>query len=155
MFYPVGCEFEKVAAFIHHSSDRAGQPFARQRCVHWQDSMDPVRTVGAGTLFVEGIQHASLPAGLRLLAEMDEARLSRQQTDGAMPVPPRIIASANEDLFSLVENGMLLEDLHWQLCALSLRVPGLAERSEDIPSIAQQMLDRAELMQGDSPSFGH
>ncbi len=150
LFGPAGSEFEKVAAHIHHASDRAAQPFVRQRCAHWQDSIDPLRTVGSGTLFVEGIQHASLPVQLRLIAEMDEAKLAVRQINGAVPVPPRIIASASEHLYSLVENGMLLEDLHWQLCALSMRIPSLSERAQDIPAIAQQMLDQADLLHGSS-----
>lgn len=150
LFGPAGSEFEKVAAYIHHTSDRAAQPFVRQRCAHWQDSIDPLRTAGSGTFFVEGIQHASLPVQLRLIAEMDEARLAVRQIDGAVPMPPRIIASSSEHLYSLVENGMLLEDLHWQLCALSLRIPSLSERAEDVPAIAQQMLDQSDLLRGAS-----
>jgi DNA-binding NtrC family response regulator len=153
LFGASGCEFEKIAAFIHHASDRSNHTFVRQRCFHWQDSVDPLRAVGTGTLFVEGIQHASLPVQLRLVSELDEAKLVGKLSDGVAPVPPRIIASANEDLYSLVENGLLLEDLHWQLCALSLRIPSLAERAEDIPAIAQQMLNRTELLHGASASY--
>lgn len=146
LFGPPGCEFEKVAAFIHHCSDRANQPLVRQRSISWQDIADPIRMVGSGTLFVEGIQHASLPAQLRLLTELDETRLACYQADGSVPIPPRIVVSTSEDLYGLVDGGLFLEDLHWQICGLTVEIPSLHERSEDTPAIAQQMLDQGEVL---------
>ena len=142
---PSGSEFEKIAAYLHYVGGRADQPFIRQRCMNWQDLADPLRLVGSGTLFVEGVQHASLPVQLRLLSELDEARWYCRQSDGAAPLPPRVIASTNEDLSQLVNAGLFLDDLYWQLCSLTLPVPSLRQRSADIPVIAQRMLDQLEV----------
>lgn len=142
---PAGSEFEKIAAYLHYLGGRADQPFIRQRCMNWQDLADPLRLVGSGTLFVEGVQHASLPVQLRLLSELDEARWYCRQSDGAAPLPPRVIASTTEDLSQLVNAGLFLDDLYWQLCSLSLPVPSLRQRAEDIPAIAQSMLDQLEV----------
>lgn len=142
---PAGSEFEKIAAYLHYLGGRADQPFIRQRCMNWQDLADPLRLVGSGTLFVEGVQHASLPVQLRLLSELDEARWYCRQSDGATPLPPRVIASTTEDLSQLVNAGLFLDDLYWQLCSLTLPVPSLRQRAEDIPAIAQSMLDQQEV----------
>jgi DNA-binding NtrC family response regulator len=143
---PAGSEFEKIAAYLHYLGGRADQPFIRQRCMNWQDLSDPLRLVGSGTLFVEGVQHASLPVQLRLLSELDEARWYCRQSDGAAPLPPRVIASTTEDLSQLVNAGLFLDDLYWQLCSLTLPVPSLRQRAEDIPAIAQSMLDQLEVV---------
>lgn len=144
-----GSEFEKIAAYLHYLGGRADQPFIRQRCMNWQDLADPLRLVGSGTLFVEGVQHASLPVQLRLLSELDEARWYCRQSDGAAPLPPRVIASTTEDLSQLVNAGLFLDDLYWQLCSLTLPVPSLRQRAEDIPAIAQSMLDQLEVVAAD------
>lgn len=146
---PAGSEFEKIAAHLHYLGGRADQPFIRQRCMNWQDLADPLRLVGSGTLFVEGVQHASLPVQLRLLSELDEARWYCRQSDGATPLPPRVIASTTEDLLQLVNAGLFLDDLYWQLCSLTLPVPSLRQRAEDVPAIAQNMLDHHEVAAAD------
>lgn len=138
---PMGSEFESIASCLHQLSDRAELPFIRQRCASWQDMADPLRAVGSGTIFVDGIQHASLPVQLRLLEELDEANLVSRQIGGVPALPPRIIASTNLEIEQLVENGVFLDDLYWQLCSLSLYVPPLKERREDIAAIAQQILE--------------
>jgi DNA-binding NtrC family response regulator len=140
---PSGAEFEAVAQFIHQNSSRANTPFVRQRCIHWQEIAEPSAAISNGTLFVEGIEHASLPVQFRLLNELDQAQQSRKNLgDAAASIAPRVIASTSVDLKQLVTNGIFLEDLYWQLSVLTITVPSLREREADIGKIAQSVLQQ-------------
>jgi DNA-binding NtrC family response regulator len=138
MVGPSGSEFELFAAYIHSISERASAPFVRQRCISWQDLTDPLKVVGGGTLFVEGIEHAPMTIQLKLLEELEEAR-----TFSSEPVSsrqPRMIVATSCELEDLVSSGLFLDDLFWQLSALTIRIPSLRERAEDIPVIVRRLL---------------
>lgn len=139
---PSGTEFEIIAEFIHQHSPQAASALVRQRCISWQDLSDPLGMVGTGTLFVEGIEHASLPVQLRLLHELEQAQLLRLTTDGTAIQTPRIIASTCVDLIELVTNGLFIEDLYWHLSSLVIKIPPLSQRSADIAEIAPMLLTK-------------
>lgn len=135
---PPGSEFESVASYIHSIGPRASAPFVRQRCISWQELTDPIKIVGKGTLFVEGIEHAPLTVQLKLLEEFDEARtLDRESINASQP---RIIASTSGNLPELVASGLFLDDLYWYLCAMSISIPSLSQRTDDIPFIVRQLI---------------
>jgi DNA-binding NtrC family response regulator len=108
--------------------------------VSWQDLVDPLGMVGSGTLFVEGVEHASLPVQLRLLHELEQAQLMRLRADDAAIQSPRIIASTTVSLTELVANGLFVDDLYWQLSAVTICIPSLSDRRADIAEIAQMLL---------------
>lgn len=137
---PPGTEFEVVAEYIHRHGPQAALPMVRQRCVSWQDLADPLSWGGSGTLFVEGIEHASLPVQLRLLHELESSQLMRLKSAGGDIQSPRIIASTTANLAQQVASGLFLEDLYWQLSALSITIPSLSDRAEDIALIAEHLL---------------
>ncbi len=66
----------------------------------------------------------------------------------SVPISARVLASTNVDLAALVEQGKFRRDLYFRLNVVSLRIPALRQRKEDIPELAQSFLDRVERESG-------
>jgi len=93
-----------------------------------------------GTLFLDEV--AEMPRGqqakfLRVLEERELRPLGGQQS---IPVDLRLICATNRDLSQSVEKGEFREDLYYRLAVLSISMPDLAERPEDIAAIAEHLL---------------
>ena len=84
--------------------------------------------------------HPGLQAKLlRVLQERSYRRVGGNQD---IPMDVRIIASTHRDLVSMVENGQFREDLYYRLNVLSIVVPPLRERPEDVAPLAVHFLDQ-------------
>jgi sigma-54 dependent transcriptional regulator, acetoin dehydrogenase operon transcriptional activator AcoR len=86
----------------------------------------------AGTIFLDEIGDAPPSIQNKLLRVLQEKEIMRVSATKVIPVNVRVIAATNKDLFQLAEQGLFRLDLYYRLRVLSLHVPPLRERKEDI-----------------------
>ena len=95
-----------------------------------------------GTLFLDEIGEISPAMQVKLLRVLQERELQRVGGHEDIKVDVRIIGATNQDLQALVTERKFRQDLFYRLNVFPLHIPPLRERVEDIPPIAQQVLDR-------------
>jgi two-component system C4-dicarboxylate transport response regulator DctD len=127
-----GTGTSKVAEVVHLSSIRSKAPFIKCAAAGLQhdELAAAVQEADGGSLFIDEISHLS--AQLQL-------SLSERPADGAV----RILAGNTRDLEGEVAAGRFNADLYYRLDVLSLRIPALAERPEDIPVMFRCYVDQA------------
>jgi propionate catabolism operon transcriptional regulator len=154
---------EILAQSIHNLSRRKGKPFVAVNCSALPESLLESELFGyeegaftgarkggkiglfelanGGTIFLDEI--ADIPASLqvRLLRVLEEKELMRVGGDRIVPVDVRILSSTYKDLAREVQMGKFRIDLYFRLAVLTLHIPPLRERPEDIPGLAQELLD--------------
>ncbi|MBA1336889.1 MAG: hypothetical protein HPY66_3325 [Firmicutes bacterium] len=94
-----------------------------------------------GTIFLDEIGDAPLSIQSRLLRVLQEQEVMRVGASKVIPIDVRVIAATNRDLLELVAKGRFREDLYYRLKVLTLNIPPLRERREDIPEIIKAMLE--------------
>ena len=94
-----------------------------------------------GTMFLDEIGEMPLAMQAHLLRSLEEHSIRPVGSNREIPVDVRIIAATNCDLGIEVSNGKFREDLYYRLNVLSIRMPPLRERIEDIPLLATHFLD--------------
>ncbi|MBN9307515.1 MAG: sigma-54-dependent Fis family transcriptional regulator [Devosia sp. 67-54] len=98
---------------------------------------------GAGTLFLDEIGEMPLSLQAKLLRLLDERRFHRVGGEKLVEFEARVVCATNVDLARLVRDGKFREDLLYRINVVSLEVPPLRERSEDIPWLMELFFDRA------------
>jgi DNA-binding NtrC family response regulator len=93
-----------------------------------------------GTVFFDEVGELSLPMQVKLLRVLQERTLMRVGGTDEIPVDIRILAATNKDLKKEAENGAFRLDLYYRLDVLTIKVPALAERKEDIPILVNHFL---------------
>jgi len=96
-----------------------------------------------GTLFLDEIGDMPLETQTRLLRVLADGEFYRVGGHVPVQVDVRVIAATHQDLMSQVEEGVFREDLYHRLNVIRLHLPRLAERSEDIPLLAEHFLIQA------------
>jgi DNA-binding NtrC family response regulator len=163
---------ELVARAVHEHSARAQKPFVALNCAALAEGMLEAELFGyeggaftgalpkgreglfaaaeGGSLFLDEIGELPLELQAKLLRVLQERCYRRvgAQTDRRIDV--RILASTNRDLSAMVAEGHFREDLFYRLNVMSIRVPALRERPEDIPVLAAHFLTqfRTEFARG-------
>jgi transcriptional regulator with PAS, ATPase and Fis domain len=161
---------ELVARALHTRSPRASAPFVPHNFAAIPDSLVESELFGhvrgaytgahadrpglfelasGGTLFLDEIGDASGPVQSRLLRALQEGEVRRLGEGRARRVDVRVVAATHRDLTSLVRGGRFREDLYYRLHVLSLRVPPLRERREDVPLLLAHALNRRAGREGD------
>jgi two-component system, NtrC family, response regulator AtoC len=94
-----------------------------------------------GTLFLDEIGDISPKLQMDLLRVLEERKLSRVGGNEAIPVDVRIIAATHRDLRKEVAEGRFREDLFYRLNVISLSLPPLRDRKEDLPLLIERFLE--------------
>jgi len=153
---------ELIAAAIHYNSPRRQGPFIRINCGAITETLLESELFGyekgaftgadrrregkfvqasGGTIFLDEITETSFAMQVKLLRVLQEREITRVGGMEAIPVNVRIIAATNRDLYRLVTEGKFREDLYYRLNVVTLKVPPLRERQEDIPLLAHHFLE--------------
>jgi len=153
---------EMVARMLHDLSPRAKGPFVIVDCGSTQPTLLESELFGhvkgafthavrdkkglmeeaeGGTLFLDEIGNISPEMQTRLLRFLQERTIRRVGDTRAIPVNCRVVAATNADLPALVKKGEFREDLYFRLKVVTLKVPPLRDRKEDIPLLTERFLE--------------
>ena len=160
---------ELIANAIHYNSQRSHQPMIKLNCASLPETLLESELFGHekgsftgavktrkgrfeqahnGTLFLDEIGEISPMFQAKLLRVLQEGELERVGGDQTIKVNVRIVAATNRDLESEVEKGNFREDLYYRLNVMSINVPPLRERLEDIPELSHFLLEKISKHQG-------
>jgi transcriptional regulator with PAS, ATPase and Fis domain len=95
-----------------------------------------------GTIFLDEISEVNFALQGRLLRVIQEKEIVKIGDDKITPVDVRIISASNRNLSEIVNSGGFRQDLYYRLDVLSIRLPSLNERREDIPLLAQHFIKK-------------
>jgi len=152
---------ELVARAIHQASQRAGKRFLAVNCGAFSEDLLASELFGhekgaytgamerkaglfeaadGGTLFLDEVGEMTPSMQVRLLRVLQERKLMRVGGTADIPVDVRVVAATNKDLAAEAETGAFRLDLYYRLNVITLRLPALAQRREDIPLLARHFL---------------
>ncbi len=100
-----------------------------------------------GTLFLDEVADLPVTMQVKLLRAIQEKRVRKVGETSEEPVDVRIISATHHDLAERVRQGVFRQDLYYRLSVIPIQMPALRELREDIPEIANRILDR---LSGDS-----
>lgn len=128
-----------VAKAIHKLSGRTG-PFQHLNSRETDDTVlqNALQAAQGGTLYLDGIQHLSVPLQLQLLEAAKAGRLGQSN-----PLDVRLIAATNHSLNDLVADEVLRADLAQSLATLLITLPSLRQRQDDFPAFFEHFVEQA------------
>ena len=106
-----------------------------------------------GTLFLDEVADLPLAMQVKLLRAIQEKRVRKVGATAEDAVDVRMICATHQNLTALVEAGKFRQDLYFRLNVIELKMPSLKECREDIPTLAQAMLERLAGADGGAPSL--
>ncbi len=95
-----------------------------------------------GTLFLDEIGELPVLLQVKLLRVLQEGEMRRVGATGSVKVSVRIIAATAKDLEREMKNGTFRDDLYWRLNIISIKLPPLNERREDIPLLVEHFIEK-------------
>jgi transcriptional regulator with PAS, ATPase and Fis domain len=104
-----------------------------------------IEQANGGTLFLDEIGDMPLQMQTRLLRALQERRITRIGAESGTPVDFRLICATHRDLPAMVRAGQFREDLYYRINVITLQLPPLRERREDILWLADRMLHELQL----------
>ena len=152
---------EMIAGAIHFNSLRKDGPFVKINCAAITETLleselfghekgaftgadrrkeGKFRQAEGGTLFLDEVSEMSPGMQVKLLRVLQEREITRVGGDEVIKVDVRVIAATNKDLIKEMDAGHFRDDLYYRLNVVTINVPPLRERREDIPLIAQHFL---------------
>jgi len=156
-----GAGKELVARTIHERSGRRAGPFVAVNCAALPETLLESELFGyekgaftgaagrkegrfelanGGTLFLDEVADLSLVTQPKILRVLQEGEFERLGGTRTIQVDVRIVAATNQDLADMVKEKRFREDLYYRLNVITVRVPPLRERHEDIRLLAQHYL---------------
>ena len=153
---------ELFAQAVHYASSRRHGPFIKINCASIPENLleselfgyDEGAFTGArkggkpgkfelangGTIFLDEIGDMSMPMQAKLLRVLQEREVERVGGTKTQPVDVRVITATNRELDQMMSSGQFRQDLYYRLNIISLHIPPLRERREDIPELCQALL---------------
>lgn len=117
--------------------------YSRGACTGFDRSQEPLLALPeGGTLFLDGISEMPLDMQSRLMRALQDRQLIVPGGTQPKPLTVRVLAGSSRDLAMLVAQGQFRKDLYYRLNVVSLRIPPLRERREDIPFLVEYFLER-------------
>jgi len=161
---PAGSGKELVARLLHERSDRGGSfvainaasiaPERMESEIFGEESDGRPIKIGVfeqahgGTLFLDEVGDMPIETQSKILRVLVEQRFKRLGGTQDVQVNVRVVSSTSRELRGDIEQGRFREDLFHRLNVVPIRVPGLAERREDIPDLAGYFVGRLAGMSG-------
>lgn len=154
---------EVIADMIHKLSPRAGRAMVKVNCAAIPETLIESELFGyekgaftgaAGrkegrfevadrsSIFLDEVGEVPQAVQVKLLRILQEETFERLGSNKTVKVDTRIIAATNKNLAALVKDGQFREDLYWRLNVITLQIPPLRERREDIPNLVQHFINR-------------
>jgi DNA-binding NtrC family response regulator len=103
-----------------------------------------------GTLFLDEVGDLSAEAQAKLLRVLEDRQVTRLGSRQPVTVDVRLITATNKDLDAAQTEGLFRRDLYWRLQVLTVSLPPLRERREDLPSLIDYFIDRCNIEFGRS-----
>jgi formate hydrogenlyase transcriptional activator len=154
---------ELIARAIHNRSKRANRAFIRVSCGAIPPSLIASELFGhekgsftgalqrrlgrfesadGGTIFLDEIGELPLETQVTLLRVLQEREFERVGGNQPISIDVRVLTATNKDLNAAVAEGRFREDLFYRLNVFPIQLPGLRERRDDIPLLAEYLIDR-------------
>jgi two-component system response regulator AtoC len=154
---------ELVARAIHSQSHRQSKPFIAVSCAALPESLLESELFGhekgsftgayaqkkgkfeiadRGTLFLDEVGEMSTNIQVHLLRVLEEKEFTRVGGNEPIKVDVRVISATNEDLKQAIVNGQFREDLYYRLNVVTIELPPLRERRDEIPLLAEHFLKK-------------
>ncbi len=154
---------ELIARALYQHSDRAEKPFIAVNCAAIPETLleselfghergaftgAQARRIGrfeqahGGTLFLDEIGDLNANTQSKLLRVLQEKCIQRLGGDPVLPVDVRVLAATHRDLEAAINEREFREDLYYRLSVVTIHLPALSERAEDIPELVRFFLQR-------------
>ena len=164
---------EVTARFIHNQSQRKDGPFVPVECSAMPGSLIEselfgyergaftgaertkkglIESADGGTLFLDEIGDLGVELQTRLFRFVEERALRRLGALSTVKVDCRIVCATNQDLAAKIKAGTFREELFYRLSVVTVKLPPLRERTEDVPHLARFFLERFSRRYGKSLS---
>ena len=160
---------ELFARAIHSLSPRKNKPFVAVNCAALPDTLLESELFGhkagaftdarrdkpgrfalanGGTMFLDEIGDISPAMQIRLLRVLQERMIEPLGSVQPVKTDVRVVAATNRDLKKLVQEGNFRDDLYYRIRVISLKLPGLDQRREDIPLLVDHLIAKFNSIQG-------
>jgi len=154
---------ELTAGAIHYNSNRRDGPFIKVSCAALNKEILESELFGhekgsftgaikmrrgrfeladGGTIFLDDVDDIPLEMQVKLLRVLQEREFERVGGEETIPVNVRVICATKKDLKKLVQEGSFREDLYYRLHVVTIHLPSLRERKEDIPFLVNYFIKK-------------
>ncbi|MFZ0105991.1 MAG: sigma-54 dependent transcriptional regulator [Thiobacillus sp.] len=158
---------ELLARYIHQSSRRSEGPFVAFNCGALSEDLAAnelfghekgaftgaqarkiglIEAANGGTLFLDEVAELPMSVQIKLLRVLQEREVMRVGSVEPVKVDVRVVAASNRDLKEAVDAGQMRSDLYFRLNVVTLSLPSLRERRDDIPLLAYFLLRKFAVM---------
>jgi transcriptional regulator with PAS, ATPase and Fis domain len=160
---------ERLAEAVHRNSRRSALPFLRLNCAALTDTLleselfghergaftgaqgvkqGLIESANGGTVFLDEVGEMPMTTQVKLLRVLEERKVRRVGALKSTPIDVRFVAATNRDLEVEVTRGSFRKDLYFRLNGISLVIPPLRDRTEEIEGLARVLIAEASRRMG-------